>query len=301
MHVSEVDAGKEGECECPECGNALWARKGAARRHHFYHVVQNPACSAETLLHKLGKRILRERIDAALASKQRLEISWVCGKCEDQHKANLLLKAASVQNELPIGSARADLALFNDAGKPYIAVEIVVSHEPDLLARTVYKVHRVTCVEFSVQSGDDLMRLRDESPLVASAVSYCAAPKCRCGGVQFQRQICVLELPCWKCKRLMKVSYGYFGFGPEPPSSYKLEEIAYARTKGVKLERRHSGVVNRAYMMNVCPHCNRPWGDHYSGALWQDFGKHPMQTVLLECEDCGVLQRAPTNPTANSS
>jgi hypothetical protein len=133
--------------------------------------------------------------------------------------------------------------------------------------------------------------LSDASPQ-HSLSAQLLLPTCPCGGVQFERQICVLEVPCWKCRKPMKATYGYFGFGPEPPSSFKPEEIAHARRKGVRLERRHSGVVNRSYMMNVCPHCDRPWGDHYAGTLWQDFGQHPMETVLLECEDCGALQRA---------
>ena len=301
VHVSAVAGGNACECTCPVCEEDVVAKKGAIRSHHFAHAAKSSSCSDETVLHKLGKRILRERIEAALAGKKPIVIKWPCPKCGGEHEANLLGKAVAVQEEVTIGSARADLGLLNIGGSPYIAVEVVVTHEPEFMAREAYRANRVTCVEFFLKSGEDLVRVRNETPLVASAVSYCMAPKCRCGGRLFPRDICILDIPCWKCGRTMKASYGYFGYGPEPPSSFKSEEIAYARGKGVRLERRHSGVVNRWYLMNVCPHCDRPWGDHYAGTLWQDFGKHPFETVLLACEECGVLQRAAPKANVNSS
>jgi hypothetical protein len=56
VHVSEVARGLDYGCVCDRCGDALVARKGASRQHHFAH-YSNSDCSgaAESLLTSASK------------------------------------------------------------------------------------------------------------------------------------------------------------------------------------------------------------------------------------------------------
>lgn len=290
VHVSEVDRGEDCGCRCVACNALLVARKGSIREHHFSHASNEAKCAEETVLHRLGKRLLRERIERHLKAVEPLLLEWYCTECDSSHEVNLLKKAAHVHEEYTLGTARADLMLESAQSKPYVAIEVVVTHTPEASVRQFYQRSKITCVEIVVKTVSDLERIKSQTPLRAKAVDFCSAPKCSCGGILFPRSISIVELPCWKCRKPMKASYGYFGFGPVPPSYFAVEEIVYASRCGVKIQKRFSSVVRRSYYMNICPHCDRPWGDNFAGTLWADFGAHPSKDVLHQCEKCNTTK-----------
>ena len=47
--------------KCIGCGNEMIARLGEFRNWHFAHRCDDPNCGAETYLHKLAKRLIREK------------------------------------------------------------------------------------------------------------------------------------------------------------------------------------------------------------------------------------------------
>jgi hypothetical protein len=60
--IDEVEQGLACNCECPECGSPLIARKGAVRVHHFAHQGESCTTGAETALHRMAKEIVRTGI-----------------------------------------------------------------------------------------------------------------------------------------------------------------------------------------------------------------------------------------------
>jgi len=60
--VQEVERGLACGCTCIECGEALIARKGEQKEHHFAHCSNKESCEVrrESLLHLFAKQVIRE-------------------------------------------------------------------------------------------------------------------------------------------------------------------------------------------------------------------------------------------------
>ncbi|GAB6194696.1 hypothetical protein JCM39068_44570 [Desulfocastanea catecholica] len=56
-YILEVPKGLACQCDCPECGTPLIAKKGQINKKHFAHSI-DVDCSGETALHRAAKQIL---------------------------------------------------------------------------------------------------------------------------------------------------------------------------------------------------------------------------------------------------
>lgn len=67
VSIDEVESGIKCGCICPACGNALIAKKGKIKIHHFAH-SNSEECkgSIETSIHMLAKEILSEEMNMML-------------------------------------------------------------------------------------------------------------------------------------------------------------------------------------------------------------------------------------------
>lgn len=285
VHVSEVNPGAACGCTCIDCGSGLLAKKGAQRVHHFAHEHEAP-CSDESVLHKLAKEILRRRIEQSLQTQSPLILEWSCGECHDTHRVDMLKKADRVAVEHSLGLFKPDLTLFNQHARPYLGIEVIVTHAPERSAVDGYTREKMTRIEFAVKDAKALEGLAGGDPLHATYVSHCIAPKCACGGILYPRHIYIHDVPCWKCGEVMKAAYMYYSFGPDGPDKFRPEEIHYARRKGVVLERRFSKTVHRSYLANVCAHCGNMWGRHFTADASKEILPGTSEAVLLECFQC---------------
>jgi hypothetical protein len=66
----------------------------------------------------------------------------------------------------------------------------------------------------------------------------------------------------------MKITFGVEGGTALSPENLTEAELTAARAAGAKLEVRHSKTVDRDYLANVCPHCDRISGDFYLHDYW---------------------------------
>lgn len=66
--VQDVERGLACECRCIECGEALIARKGGHRLHHFSHISQKESCEVqpESFVHRYAKQVLMESLGVQL-------------------------------------------------------------------------------------------------------------------------------------------------------------------------------------------------------------------------------------------
>ena len=76
VHASQVERGLACGCVCVECGTRLVARWGPKTRPHFAHHASAGDCDGESLLHRLGKRILAQRMEVAIATHRPLNVRW---------------------------------------------------------------------------------------------------------------------------------------------------------------------------------------------------------------------------------
>jgi len=96
-HISEVERGEKSGCYCIECGEKLIVRKGKIQRPHFQHKTSTK-CSggnAETILHKIGKEILKNNNKILLSNERYFNYSEV----EIEKKINDYKPDAIIKNE----------------------------------------------------------------------------------------------------------------------------------------------------------------------------------------------------------
>jgi hypothetical protein len=161
VHVSEVDRGLECGCVCARCGDALVARKGTSRQHHFAH-YRDSDCSgaAESLLHRLAKELLSNAKSLALPayifrakSKPRFGRSAV--SIEQPVRAASRLSITSVAVEQSLGPIVPDLLLRSDEGN--LILEIAVSHRVDRAKSRHIRRMNIPALELSLKAEDILL------------------------------------------------------------------------------------------------------------------------------------------------
>ncbi len=129
---------------CMSCEGAMIPRMGKIRQRHFAHKNGEVHCNSETYLHKLAKRLFKEKFD----NSDTFEISYykeydcsalqTCtfadkSKCYSQTEVTIDLKKYydTCNEEQPIGNFIADLLLTNSKipDRDPILLEIQVTHE----------------------------------------------------------------------------------------------------------------------------------------------------------------------------
>ena len=268
VHISEVAAGRQADCVCPECGEQLIARKGPKLAHHFAH-EGGTECSGESALHKLGKLLIHAGIQRALAARTPVQLHWKCHQCPDSHEGNLLKKAASVKLEHNLDEARPDVLLLNDSGQPVVAIEVVVTHAPEDTVLEYYARRSIQLVRVNLTDGAALEPLMDLQKLSASFVSFCARRKCpRCRKPMTKRTLHIIQSDCHRCEKPMKVALLAFEGQISGPEAFRESDLKLAREHGCIIEKRHSHTMDSSYMASVCPRCRAFVGQHFLHHHW---------------------------------
>ena len=97
--IDEVEQGLACDCECPECGSPLVARKGAVRVHHFAHRGASCATGAESALHRMAKQIVAVGFEGLpdIYQQPRHQLDFVIAKEFGKH-FELKFSAANLLN-----------------------------------------------------------------------------------------------------------------------------------------------------------------------------------------------------------
>ena len=243
VHVSQVPSGQACGCTCLACNAPLVAHKGKKNVHHFKHDADS-ACS-ESVLHIMGKVLLKQRIDAAIQAGVSFPVEWKCDHCDANHSVPLLERAARCSLEVPIASSvsdaagvRADVGVNDAAGNVFAAVEVVVSHKPDPAAAALYRSREITCIELHLKTEQDLAAIETSSALRASRVNECTMPRCPdCRGFMSQRSVHVVDANCWRCRAPMKIAFGSTGILMHTPEEFAPAEVEAAKKAGARLAR----------------------------------------------------------------
>ena len=318
VHISQVKRGLACRCVCVECGARLVAKKGEKTRHHFAHHTLNRNCDGETLLHKLGKRLLADRIESAIVNGEPLPVTWECGRCYREHEDDLVKGAGIVEIEQAIdienGKIIPDVTVVGLSGKPQTFVEVIVTHEPEQPVYDYAKANNVAVVEIRLKSEDDLEVLGEVDRLKPSKATLpCLTPSCRkCSNPLLDEPtlyfLYVVTAPCWKCQGKMKLALwevvkgglsDYFGssytFGPsgrfigmfvEEGDGPSEEELTLARKHGAVIKRQSSQTMGTSYMANTCAQCGAFVGANYEADYCEFISSSNRVAAYFSCEHC---------------
>jgi hypothetical protein len=260
VHVSEVEGGKHDDCRCAGCGEGLVARKGKQVTHHFAHGSES-TCKGETVLHKVGKLIVAEKIKKCLQEKRSMPIEWICDRCNDFHEGDLVKVVTGIEVEKSLGPVRPDILLTDKHGTPRVAVEIVVTHPPEPATVRFYRANRITMVTVEVETGVDLEMLQRDEGLAVERVDACTRKKCpRCAKVLWDRRLAVIHSHCPKCRNPMRVvtvevelgNFTQFHHDYGEEGGLKACDKRMLENAGILL---HQG---RQGLLNACRSCKHP-------------------------------------------
>lgn len=337
VHVSAVERGLACGCVCVECGTRLVARWGPKTRPHFAHHAAVGVCDGESLLHRLGKRILAQRMERAIATQRSVNVRWGCERCSRDHETDLVGGATGVGVEHTIGTAgggriRPDVAVFGRSGELQTLCEVVVTHEPDQAVYDYARANGVAVAEFHIATVADLEGLEHARTLRAKKATLgCLTPSCsECGKPMLDNPVRyslhVVSAPCWKCGRDMKLAlwesaggeaHDYLGgsvFGPSGRSRGIMveggdgpdeDELDIARAHGAIIRRHNSRTMGGSYQANTCPRCQAFVGANYEGDYADRIRPTNRVAVYSRCEhcrcgtcDCAGLPASPTGAIA---
>jgi hypothetical protein len=160
VHVSEVTRGLDCGCVCACCGDALVARKGASRQHHFAH-YRDSDCSgaAESLLHRLAKELLSSANALAVPSyiyraKSRRFGAPVSIERHIFTASRVCISTVAVEQS--VGPIVPDLLLRSDNGD-HLIIEIAVSHRVDRTKLRHIRRMNIPAIELSLKAEDVLL------------------------------------------------------------------------------------------------------------------------------------------------
>lgn len=160
VHVSEVARGLDCCCICARCGEALVARKGTHRQHHFAHFRESD-CSgaAESLLHRLAKELLSRAKTLALPAcvyRATVELRYDAPvPFERTILAASHMCITSVAVEQSVGPIVPDLLLRS--GEAILILEIAVSHSVDRAKLRHIRRTNIPALELSLTAADLLL------------------------------------------------------------------------------------------------------------------------------------------------
>jgi hypothetical protein len=153
--------------ECLGCGNILRPVLGKIRQKHFRHKFQQ-ACSLETYLHRIGKKLFIEKYNECLAfgSPYTIEFkipvfcnSCQYGPCPDSKiiTYDLTAEFKLINEEKRDGNLRPDILLESELGEK-IYIEIAVNHFSS--EEKISSGNRI--IEFEIQQEEDLEIFKKE-------------------------------------------------------------------------------------------------------------------------------------------
>ncbi len=103
-----------------------------------------------------------------------------------------------------------------------------------------------------------------------------------------KRTLCICKAICWNCKKEFKAAYGKWERNDKKcvvtPGSFSQKEKEVAAENGVVIKT----VLypnDDIYTVNICPHCNKPFGNNYIEEL---VGHEEKEIITLNRNHCPV-------------
>lgn len=265
VHVSTVARGLKCSAHCPVCKTPVVARKGEKTRHHFAH-YPGANCSAETVLHCIGKQLIYKKLLAAIHSEQPVNLQWKCIACSERHHMNLLENVHQVTLEKKLDQCRPDICLLSADRQPRALIEIVVSHRPDRKIIDYCNQHNIPLVIFRIAGAEALEKIGLSPRLKPSLVLYCLRDRCpNCGGPLFEKRLFIIAGSCWRCGAPMQLAVLDINQTLYGITHFSEADRQIAHDKGVIFREHFNRKSHRRELAVACPSCGVVTGNRFVG------------------------------------
>ena len=241
-------------------------------------------------MHATAKRMLHQRIEAALNDNAPIPISWQCQKCECNHTGDLLKKVSGVHLETFIKgpNIRPDLLLSRE-GEPYKLLEIVHTHSPDKSVHDYAKTEGLQLLIFTLTNTEDISRII-QAPVLSPATHNVIGCRCEFCPHCHSVRVCKDEHKyCETCHTCVENWSGQHGEGGDHKHCRFCDEvITYPDSNSVH----HCCDAAKRYGVPVCRdknegnthrHCDS-CGERISTTAWSP--KIYNRRLLMICSPC---------------
>lgn len=158
--ISIEHAHKGEEYRCPVCHQPMsYCKKGDgphARIDHFKHRVHTDCHGAgESEIHKMAKVGIYQILRNAIEKRQDIPFCWKCPECDMDFKGDLLKRAKTVEMEKDLNEARPDIAILDDKGTVFVAIEIVFTHDVESKTLKFFEDYNIVLIRVVIHSAED--------------------------------------------------------------------------------------------------------------------------------------------------
>lgn len=227
VKIDSVKKSENEEYRCIICGERVIPRLGNIRQHHFYHYGKiNPSIdhSPESYLHKTFKNTLYNLLDYKIKKDEQFIVQWNASNL-GLKKTNILRNQAKIKIEEPLSNEEnhkkdyiPDIILYDKNHIPYLAIEIVVTHETTKEKLAYYSENKISFMEIKLDEKDfsvlDNVEERAIKPDVFSyipdlvtmnltSVTYCK----KCNSEMFFSYLNITKVKCPSCSKENRVAF----------------------------------------------------------------------------------------------
>lgn len=158
--ISIGHARKGEDYRCPVCEQTMtYCKKGDgphARTDHFKHNSKtNCKGGGESEIHRIAKERIHNILLSEIEKHRDFDISWTCPECDMDFKANLLKRAAKVEMEHDLDTARPDVALLDAKGNTIVAIEVVFTHDIDSNTLRFYDNNNIVVIRIVIHTAEE--------------------------------------------------------------------------------------------------------------------------------------------------
>ena len=168
IHIQNLERGsvKKSTYKCLSCGNELIAKIGHIKERHFAHKAQH-ACSGETYLHQLGKKLFEteylhclsaglpfsiEYVEEKLCNYKESKFKVCCDLGNEKKQFDLTKYFNQILVEHNFDEFRPDIMLLSSKTQEKIFIEIAVTH----LSTAKKLESNIRLIEIKVEDEKDL-------------------------------------------------------------------------------------------------------------------------------------------------
>lgn len=153
VHIDRYDG--TSSVTCLGCGAQMHARGrlGKVRRHFAHRVRVEGSCSYESTLHAAAKQAICDGFTIARAEDHPYRLLWSCKGCEKRRDTDLTRFCDRLVSEVEVVAGVVSDLIFDGARR--LAVEVVVTHEPE--SQTLSRYRAATVPVFEVRPTWDMI------------------------------------------------------------------------------------------------------------------------------------------------
>jgi hypothetical protein len=164
---------------CPACSEPLFPHLGRVRAPHFAHAAGSrcPLAAPETALHLRAKERILALAAGAFAGRRAVSLLVRCPGCRRPDPRDLAALGDGATAEGGLGPLRVDV-LVSRAGRPSLAVEVLVTHEIEPEKEAALAAAGLPAVEVDARTGWEREEAGRTTIACTRSLGFGPCPRC---------------------------------------------------------------------------------------------------------------------------